>query len=44
MREIRCTIITATLAAALLQFQMQMEGPPAKAKLARSCSYRAILA
>ncbi|MDB5703769.1 MAG: hypothetical protein JWN66_885 [Sphingomonas bacterium] len=44
MREIRLTIITATLAAALLQFQMQMQGPPAKVKLACTGSHRAILA
>ena len=42
MREIHFTIVTATLAAALLQWLTQAPQPQSKAKLACSCAPRAI--
>jgi hypothetical protein len=37
MREIRLTIITATLAAAFLQWQHYLQSPPAPAKTMAAC-------
>ena len=37
MREIRLTIITATLAAAFLQWQHYLQAPPAQAKTIAAC-------
>ena len=42
MREIHLTIITAALAAALLQWMTQSPQPQTKAKLSCSCAPRAI--